>query len=338
MNILFRCDGSVGIGMGHVVRCLALAKYIERLHKIKISFIMKKSGHANEMIKEFFPVKILNYDNNNKYREWISKYIIDKHIKIFILDVRNDLKRIDLKYIKSKTGVKIVTIDDNEQKRLETDMAFYPPVPQLDLMNWKDYGGKVFSGFEYFILREEFSKTYSLAKNDIPKILVSMGATDPKNITKIVLETLKDFNKKFKIVVLLGKNCPHKAEINDLIIEASIDVDLIINPTDIVKILSKIDLGIISFGITAYELASLGIHSFYFCHSNDHEMSSRIFVKRKMGSIFGVRQNIDLKLLSDGISHFLNGNESLNKKNITKLKISNLPKITKEILSLSPSL
>ena len=75
MSILFRCDGSVDIGMGHVVRCLTLAKYIERLHKIKISFIMKKSGHANEMIKEFFPVKILIYENRNKYREWISKYI-----------------------------------------------------------------------------------------------------------------------------------------------------------------------------------------------------------------------------------------------------------------------
>ena len=121
----------------------------------------------------------------------ISKYISDKSIKIFILDVRNDLKRNDLKYIKRKTGVKIVTTDDNEEKRLETDMAFYPPVPQLDLMNWMNYGGKV-SGFEYFILREEFSKTYNFAKNDLPRILVSMGATDSKNITKKVLETLKD--------------------------------------------------------------------------------------------------------------------------------------------------
>ena len=333
MSILFRCDGSVEIGMGHVVRCLALAKYLKKFHKIQISFIMNESYHANEMIKESFPVITLGYGNSD-YKSWFSKYINENNIKILIIDVRDDLKKNDLKYIKHNTGVKIVTIDDNEEKRLATDMAFYPPVPQLNLMNWNGYKGKVFSGFEYFILREEFTQICKLVQNDTPKILVSMGGTDSKNITKKVLNTFVGLNKKFEIVVLLGKRCPHISEIRNFIKEKSINIDLKINPTGLIHILKKIDLGIVSFGITAYELAALGIPSLYFCHSNDHEMSSRVFVKRKMGSVFGVSENIDLKLLKDRISSFIENNDYLFKKDFPKLKISNLPKITKKILSL----
>ena len=213
-------------------------------------------------------------------------------------------------------------------------MAFYPPVPQLNLMNWNGYEGKVFSGFEYFILREEFTNICKTVHNDTPKILISMGATDPKNITKKVLNTLVGLNKKFKIVVLLGKSCPHIIKIRDFTRKKSIDIDLKIDPTSLIDILKKIDLGIVSFGITAYELAALGIPSFYFCHSSDHEMSSRVFVKRKMGSVFGVSKNIDLKLLKDRISSFIDNNDYLFEKDFPKLNISNLPKITKEILSL----
>ena len=60
-----------------------------------------------------------------------------------ILDIRYVLSRKDLSLVKKETGVKIITIDDPEDKRLEADIAFYPPVPQLETMDWTDYKAKI---------------------------------------------------------------------------------------------------------------------------------------------------------------------------------------------------
>ena len=58
MNILFRCDGSLEIGMGHVVRCVALAKYLKDYYEVNIYFAMKKSELGISYVKSSFDVLV----------------------------------------------------------------------------------------------------------------------------------------------------------------------------------------------------------------------------------------------------------------------------------------
>ena len=109
--------------------------------------------------------------------------------------MRDGLSREKLKSIKKKTGIKVATIDDLEDKRLEADIAFYPPVPQLDKVNWGGFKGELYIGWEYVILRKEFLQKYPTPNNPIPNILVSMGSTDEKNMTKFVIYTLDKINE-----------------------------------------------------------------------------------------------------------------------------------------------
>ena len=65
-----------------------------------------------------------------------------------------------LKQLKNNNKIRVVTIDDPEDKRLESDLAFYPPIPQLKKITWGGFSGKLFVGWEYVLLRDEYNKSY----------------------------------------------------------------------------------------------------------------------------------------------------------------------------------
>ena len=60
-----------------------------------------------------------------------------------VLDVRDDLPRSVIRRLR-KDGVLIATIDDPSDRRLDADLAFYPPIPQVQTMNWAGFTGKLF--------------------------------------------------------------------------------------------------------------------------------------------------------------------------------------------------
>lgn len=146
MNILFRCDGSVKIGMGHVVRCLALADHLKENHGCNIHFAMRQSELGMNKVKESYKVVDSNEESFN-YVKWLSDCISNTKSDILIMDMRDGLKREELRSIKKKTGIKVVTIDDPEEKRLESDLAFYPPVPQLENTNLYRFKGELYVGW-----------------------------------------------------------------------------------------------------------------------------------------------------------------------------------------------
>jgi len=197
MNILFRCDASVKIGIGHVVRCLALADYLKENYDCNILFAMRNCELQIDILKKSYRI-IEPKHKSFIYVKWLSECIFNTKSDILILDVRDGLTRKELNLIKIKTGVKIVTFDDPEDKRLESDLAFYPPVPQFRELNWKEYKGKLYVGWDYVLLRTEFNRKYAKPKNIIPNILLTMGGTDGNNMIDIVLGALINVNVKFK--------------------------------------------------------------------------------------------------------------------------------------------
>ena len=287
MNILFRCDGSLEIGLGHVVRCLALADHLNENYSCDIQFAMRKSELGKNMVKKSYVV----HESNEiafDYENWMLDCIEESNADILIMDMRDGLMRDELKSIKKKSGVKVITIDDPEDKRLETDMAFYPPVPQLENLNWNGYNGELYKGWEYAILRKEFLKEYPKLKNTVPNILVSMGGSDEKNMTEFVINTLNQINEQFKVTIIIGTGYPYLGKLKNSLEEVRYAFELYQNPRHIAKKMSQTDFAIISFGQTAYELAALKVPALYLCLTKDHQESAQLFVKEGLGKSLGI--------------------------------------------------
>ena len=95
-SILFRCDGSPKIGMGHVVRCLALAEELQENHRCNIHFAMRKSELGINKVKESYPV----LESNKKafdYANWLKDCVKKTNVQILILDVRDEKQKHSIK-------------------------------------------------------------------------------------------------------------------------------------------------------------------------------------------------------------------------------------------------
>ena len=333
MKILFRCDGSVETGMGHVIRCLALADYLKDNHGCKIYFAMRQSDLGINKVKEKYQVLESNEKDFN-YKEWLVDCAEETKANIFIMDMRDGLTRVELKSIKIKTIIKVVTIDDPEDKRLEADLAFYPPVPQLDKLNWNGFNGELYVGWENVILRKEFFKKYPKPKNTPQNILVSMGGTDEKNMTEYVIESLNQINKKFKVKIIVGNGYPFLQQLKKSLEKVQFEFELNQNPKNIAEIMSQADFAIISFGQTAYELAALNVPALYFCLTKDHENSAQLFIKERFGKLLGNYFDLTPKEIDKAVTNLLTEKEIIEEKsNIVKpFNISGLNKMSQLII------
>ena len=271
-NILFRCDASKEIGLGHIIRCLVLANQF-RDNGDKVFFAIKNYDIAKEKIKEQnFDVLIADEKDFN-YFEWIKNIVEEREINIFVGDVRDGFPIELISYMKNK-NILTIAIDEPSEYAKVCDLCFYPPHAKMDKTIYK---GKVYQGLEYVILRPEFYKEYEKKKNDIPNILVMMGGTDSNDLTLEVLKILEKKENNFNISVILDKRNKKYYDVVSLKEKSTKNISIFSNINNMSIFLNDINFGIITFGMSAYELLYKNIPSLHICLDTDHSNASKFF-------------------------------------------------------------
>ena len=219
-QILFRCDGSESIGLGHVVRCMALADELRGNHHARVWFGMRQGPAGTELVRQKgYEMFLAHEESHFEYGNWLKKIIEDIHADVLVLDVRDDLPCSVIDELRSQ-GVLVVTIDDPSERRLAADLAFYPPVPQVKRMGWSGFSGELYVGWEWVVLRKEFASPPPKIKNKIPVMLVAMGGSDPAGLTIKTLNVLDRLEGDFHTIVIIGAAFCYEKELDEFLQKA----------------------------------------------------------------------------------------------------------------------
>ena len=321
-SILFRCDGSPDIGLGHVIRCLAIADELHEVHNCHIAFAMRTGPLGIQMVEEkgYQVIPPPKGDLSFDYGVWLNECVKKVDARAIVFDVRDGLTRAVVKELRNN-GILIVTIDDPEDKRLSADLSFYPPVPQVKRIDWTGFTGNLHIGWEWVILRREFANARHFVdkhsklktKNSKPRILVTMGGSDPQGMTLKAVKALKMLEDDFEVVVILGTGFQHKKELDNLLSNPKHHFVVQENIQNIAEIISQSDLAVASFGVTAYELAAIGVPAIYLCLTEDHAESTSAFVEEDMAISLGVFTHVNTEMIAKEISNVLNNKSLLSK-------------------------
>ena len=107
-SILFRCDGAPDIGLGHIVRCLALADELKK-QSFNIYFAMRKGPLGIKMVEEKGYEVIVSQEESGDfaYGERLKQCVGQTNAQAIIFDVRDGLSKDVVKKIR-EDGVLIV--------------------------------------------------------------------------------------------------------------------------------------------------------------------------------------------------------------------------------------
>lgn len=279
-----RLDVGGTIGSGHFFRCYAIAKELKK-NGFKILFIVnnKKKFEEHSSENEFTSI-ILKSKNEQEEIHKCEK--LAEKIKTMIIDLpfKNTIYSEKL-----KNKCKIIIIDDIGNKKIFSAMLFNGHiVKQFQKYTVNKKITKCYFGTKYMIIRKEFEeyrKNISKPQKDIKKILLTFGGGDDNCITLLLLPFL--LKKNYKISVLIGPSFKNKNKIESLSLKNK-NINIIKNQKNIAKIFAKHDLIISSSGITAYEIACLGIPCIFIPSDKYQEKTAEDMEKNGFGFNHGI--------------------------------------------------
>ena len=287
-SVLFRCEASPEIGMGHLIRCLALADELDTAHGCQVSFAMNLDATGLALVrKEGYPLHTPGTSTGPLRDSWLEGVLREVDPEVLILDVRNGPSTELLSNARAQ-GRLIVTIDDPESKRLAADLAFYPGTPQAHRLDWSGFAGRLFAAPEWAILRRHFRANTAKCDHKPLRILITSGGSDPAGLALKAVRAVDRVKEDLEPALMLGAAFCHLGALQELLTGTRKDFRIHTDPADVAGLMSQSDLAVASFGVTAYELAALGVPTVYSCLSDDHSASASVLDSLGVGINTGV--------------------------------------------------
>lgn len=273
------------IGNGHIMRCLSLADKL-RERGCGVRFACRNwPGHPGSMVQQR-GFKVLWIDaglekagNTGPGLPGSLKIPAEQDAaccKALVSDLEIDWLIVDHygidqgwhKSLRGQVG-RIMVIDDLADRDYDCDLL----LDQAYGRNCEDYVARVpghcalLLGSEYALLRPEFAQLrfgtlrQRCGRNGVERILVSMGGSDPDNLSSRVLEGLNrvDWTITPRVDCILGPGFQHGEEVRRIAEDHVARINIVENGFNMAEYMQNADLAVGAGGMTAWERCCLGL-------------------------------------------------------------------------------
>ena len=331
MNVFIRVDASIDIGVGHVMRCLALAGRLRKQGN-SVSFICREhNGHLCDFIEingykvlrlpaSQVNVKIPNYTQHSK---WLgvpvsvdaiqTKKLLRKgSVDLLIVDhyAINEVWERSLREISNE----ILVIDDLADRKHDCDFL-------IDQNYFEDYPSrydslvpphcKTFLGPSYVLLRDEFYDQWRkqrIRSGSVKRIVIFFGGIDQTNETgKALAAFLKMGRNDIQVDVIVGRSNLHKTELASICKQYDF-LHFYCQVTNIAELMCQADLSIGAGGTTTWERCFLSLPSIVWSVADNQVEICKTLGRKKIIKYLGEKETLEQTFLTQQLANLI-GNE-----------------------------
>ena len=291
---LFRCDASLSIGSGHVMRCRTLARELQRRGATVTFLCRRQPGDLIGLLEQEFAVLALpeqplaaceGLEGRELYGAWLgcsqaadaaqclealaqagitsASWLVADH---YGLDANWEAQLL-AGLAGGAAPPKLLVIDDladrPHQVDLLLDQNFFGEATEQRYQGLLPPHCRQLLGPHYALLGPEYSQLHPLVppRTELRRVLVFFGGVDPANLTGLALEALMDpALADLAADVVLGLQSPHRQEVEELV--ARRPHTTMHGPLpSLAGLIARADLAIGAGGATTWERACLGLAS-----------------------------------------------------------------------------
>jgi len=314
-HLIIRADATTQIGTGHVMRCIALAQaWQERRGDVTFLSHCESDGLRQRILDEgfrFIPIEN-SYPHPSDLEKTLSVLSDEKeNVGWLVLDGYH-FDTAFQKAIRDK-GIRLLVIDDmNHLPHYHADILLNQNIHASDLNYSCDEDTILLMGCKYVMLRREFLN-YRKWKRIIPekaaKILVTMGGSDPDNVTLKVIQALNLINDSdFEVKFVVGPVNPNLESIRKELSKSNFVYTILSNVKNMPELMAWADMAISAAGSTCWELAFMDLPILMFILAKNQEDAAMGLDKHKVGINLGWHDKISDVQISSTILHLLTDN------------------------------
>ena len=256
--LLIRADASVAIGTGHMMRCLALAHAWQDAGG-QASFAVGEmpDALASRFVSEGGELLRIRAIPGSP-QDAVETVAQAHRLRADWVVVDGDRFRSDFLADVQAGGLRVALIDDFADREFFPANLIVNPNPGVDekIYRQRAFLGPLLAGERYVLLRREFRQSTERVefREKNPRILVTLGGSDPENLTPRIAEAFMAW-PGLQVTVVAG---PGYNKLNELQKTRADNYRVVHNPSNMGELMCNSDLAVIAAGGTLWELLAVG--------------------------------------------------------------------------------
>lgn len=308
--LVIRADANTAIGSGHVMRCLALAQAWQDQGGA-VAFVSEVSAPLWKRLEaEGIEIHSVAAELGSMHD---AEQLIEATRQLGARHVVVDGYHFGAAYQKrlKDARLRVLFVDDNgHAEHYSADVVLNQNIhASQSLYPRREPYTRLLLGSRYALLRREF-QPWREWRRAIPgvarKVLVTMGGSDPDNVTLKVLRALEQVQlPDLEARVVVGGSNPHFAELERAAQHSPHTVRLERNVGDMPALMAWADVAVSAGGSTCWELAFMGLPSIVLVLADNQRMATEHLAQQDVVVNLGPFADLWVEAISEAIFRLL---------------------------------
>lgn len=308
-TLVIRADANSEIGIGHVTRCLSLAEaWQDRGGRVIFAMAQPLSSLQHRLRSEGFCVEVLGCVAGDSDSVRTGELCTRAAATWAVID-GNRFGR-DYQHVLKQAGCRVLILDDygttgeySADIVLNEDLAITPEL----YMRRQPYT-QLLLGPSYALLRKQFreqrpqSRVFSRVAT---RVLVTMGGSDPENVTLAVIHALRQLGgTHIDVRVIVGCGNTHLQELRRAAGKlSSRKLEIIRDVANMAEHMAWAEVAVVACGVTLWEVIYMGASVICWPRNQANEETLAILQEKKI--VEALPRNADASCIADYLGSLL---------------------------------